>query len=76
MEKENTTESEHNEPVDPQNRIDALEKRFDGYMELEEEHYEEYKYFEKRVTKFQENFPYERLNWLGRLIMWLICKKR
>ena len=61
---------------DLENRVEANEKRYNKYMDEEESHYEEYKYFEKRTVTFQESFPYDQMNWLGKLILWFICKKR
>lgn len=57
-------------------RVTVNEERFNKYMDVEEEHYEEYKYFEKRTVNFQEEFPYDQMNWLGKLIMWFICKRK
>ena len=57
-------------------RVNALEERFEKSIAREEEHYEEYKYFENRTMKFEEEFPYNRLNWLGKLLFWIICKRK
>jgi len=56
--------------------LEKLEKRFNNSIEREEEHYGEYKFFENKTIKFQDEFPYHRLNWLGRLILWVITKRK
>lgn len=53
-----------------------LGERFEKYLQTEEEHFEDYKYFEKRTMRFQEEFPYNKLNWFGKFMFWLMCKKR
>ena len=58
-------------------RFNRIEKRFDKYMTIEEEHFDEFNSLKMEFREFKENFYFimsARRTLVGRIIMWIIFK--
>ncbi len=54
-----------------------LEKRFNNYMKIEEEHFDEFNQLKQDFREFSVNFHFimsARRTWFGKLVMWLLFK--